>query len=157
MIHETAIVSARAWIHKGAIINPFTQISAGADIGEGTVIGHNCFIGKNVHIGAGCKIQGNCYIPTGVVIKKNVFIGPSVVFTNVKNPRADTKKEYEQTIVGPGVTIGASTTIICGIFIGNYAFIAAGAVVAKNVPDYALMAGVPARCIGVVDKKGVVQ
>lgn len=154
MIHPTAIIDKGAHIGARVTIHAFSQVLAGAMIHDHVTIGHGCFIGENVRIGTGCKIQGNCYIPSGVIIEHDVFIGPSVVFTNVKNPRADRVGERSGTIVKHGVTIGANATIVCGITLLPDSFIAAGAVVTKNVLCNALMAGVPAKRTGWVTKEG---
>lgn len=154
MIHPTAIIGKGAHIGADVTIHAFSQVSANAFIGEDVIIGHCCFIGENVKIGVGSKIQGNCYIPSGVIIEHNVFIGPGVVFTNVKNPRADKIGERSETKVKHGVTIGANATIVCGIDLLPESFIAAGAVVTTNVLNNALMAGVPAKRIGWVTKEG---
>lgn len=154
MIHPTAIISEDAEIGADVTIHAFSQVMAGAMIHDHVMIGHGVFIGENVRIGVGCKIQGNCYIPSGVTIEEDVFIGPSVVFTNVKNPRANKIGDRSKTKIKHGVTIGANATIVCGIDILPDSFIAAGAVVAGNVLCNALMAGVPAKRIGWVTKEG---
>ncbi len=153
--HETSIID------KGAVIGDGTNIWHWTHIRESARIGNNCNIGQNVYIGEAnignnVKIQNNVSIYDGLIIEENVFIGPSVVFTNVKVPRAeiDQKKLYSQTIIKAGCTIGANSTIVCGITLNEYCFIAAGAVVTKDVDPYALMSGVPARKIGTVNKDG---
>jgi UDP-2-acetamido-3-amino-2,3-dideoxy-glucuronate N-acetyltransferase len=129
---------------------------SGSIIGDNCSFGQNCVVGPNVKVGNGVKVQNNVSIYEGVEIEDDVFLGPSMVFTNVINPRAfiDRKNEYKKTLVKKGATIGANSTIICGVTIGEYAFIGAGAVVNKDVPDYALMVGVPARQIGWVGMSG---
>ena len=154
MIHPTAIIDKSATLGAGVEIHAFTQVLGNAAIGNGVTIGHGCFIGEGVIIGNGCKIQGNCYIPSGVIIEHNVFLGPSVVFTNVKNPRANKVGERSETRVEQGVTIGANATIVCGITLFSDSVIAAGAVVVNNVLGRALMAGIPAKRIGWVNKEG---
>ena len=154
MVHSMVGIDTSAQLGKNVAVHAFSQILADVVVGKDVTIGHNCFIGEGVRIGNGCKIQGNCYIPSGVVIEDNVFLGPSCVFTNVKRPRAGILGHRERTIVHRGATIGANATVICGIEIGEYSFIAAGAVVTKDVPPYALMAGVPAKRVGLVDRDG---
>jgi UDP-2-acetamido-3-amino-2,3-dideoxy-glucuronate N-acetyltransferase len=126
-----------------------------SEIGENCVIGQNCMIGPNVTIGNNCKIQNNVSIYKGLIIHDDVFIGPSVVFTNVLNPRSfiSRKDEFKVTTIEKGASIGANSTVVCGITIGEYAAVAAGAVVTKNVPPYTLVAGVPAKTIKVIDKE----
>lgn len=153
MISEMAIIDKSVKIGENAQIWHYTQILSGVVIGCDVVIGHGVFIGEGVKIGNGCKIQGNCYVPAGVVIEDDAFLAPSVVFTNVKKPRANYKQEFEKTIVCQGAVIGANATIVCGIEIGEYSFVGAGAVVTKNVEPYALMIGVPAKRNGWVDGK----
>jgi len=155
MIHPTAIISKSATFGVDVTIHAFSQVMANAAIGNNVTMGHGVFIGSGVIIGNGCKIQGNCYIPSGVIIEHDVFIGPGVVFTNVKNPRADRVGERSETRVRHGATIGANATIVCGIDLLPECFIAAGAVVAMNTLNNALMAGVPAKRIGWVTKEGV--
>jgi UDP-2-acetamido-3-amino-2,3-dideoxy-glucuronate N-acetyltransferase len=122
----------------------------GAKIGRNCTLGQNLFIGRDVTIGNGVKIQNNVSVYQGVELEDDVFCGPSVVFTNVKNPRStiDRRGDYRKTLVRHGATLGANCTVICGVTIGRFAFLAAGAVVTKDVPDYALVAGVPARLVG---------
>ncbi|MBI2069084.1 MAG: Gfo/Idh/MocA family oxidoreductase [Elusimicrobia bacterium] len=156
--HETVIVDEGATVGAGSKIWHYTHISKNAKIGENCVLGQNVFVGQGVSIGNGCKIQNNVSVYNGVTLEENVFCGPSCVFTNVNNPRANVerKDEFSLTYVGRGVTIGANATIVCGVDIGEYAFIAAGAVVTKDVNPHALMAGVPARQIGWVSRCGEV-
>jgi UDP-2-acetamido-3-amino-2,3-dideoxy-glucuronate N-acetyltransferase len=155
-VHDTAIIDQGATIGKGTRIWHWVHVCAGATIGEHCSLGQNVFVGNKVTIGNNVKIQNNVSVYDNIVLGNDVFCGPSMVFTNVYNPRAaiSRKDEYRATIVGDGVTFGANCTIICGITIGNSAFIAAGAVVNADVPPYALMAGVPARQIGWMSKFG---
>ena len=154
--HETAVIDAETSIGRGTKIWHFSHILSGVEIGERCNIGQNVVIGPNVRVGTGCKIQNNVSIYDGVTLEDDVFCGPSMVFTNVLNPRAhiSRKEEYQRTLVKRGATIGANATIICGRTLGRYSFIAAGAVVARDVPDHALMVGNPARRIGWMCKCG---
>ena len=154
-IHETAIID-NASIGKGTKIWHFSHISSGVSIGENCTIGQNVFIGEGVKIGRGCKIQNNAFIPTGVEIESEVFIGPSVTFTNVVNPRASIsrKDEFKKTIVKIGASIGANATILCGIDIGRYAMIGAGAVVTKDIGDFQVAFGNPAKVVGMISMDG---
>ena len=149
-IHPTAIVDESAVIGDGTKVWHWTHVSQNAQIGQNCSLGQNVFIAANAQIGRNVKIQNNVSVYEGVVLEDDVFCGPSMVFTNVYNPRSAVirKGEYLQTLVHKGVTFGANCTIVCGIEIGQYAFIGAGAVVNHNVPDFALLAGVPARQIG---------
>lgn len=155
-IHPTSIIDENVKIGKGTKIWHFSHILRDTEIGENCTIGQNVMIGPDVKVGKGCKIQNNVSVYKGVVLEDYVFCGPSCVFTNVINPRAfiERKNEFKKTLVREGATIGANATIVCGITIGKYAFIGAGAVVTKNVPDYALVIGVPARQAGWVCKCG---
>jgi UDP-2-acetamido-3-amino-2,3-dideoxy-glucuronate N-acetyltransferase len=154
MIHETAIIDEGAKIGKGTKIWHFSHVCSGAQIGENCVLGQNVYVASGAVIGNNVKIQNNVSVYDGVIIEDDVFLGPSCVFTNVKKPRSEINRHgsYEKTVVRKGVTIGANATIVCGIEIGEYSFIAAGAVVTSNVWAHSLMAGVPARHIGYVDK-----
>jgi UDP-2-acetamido-3-amino-2,3-dideoxy-glucuronate N-acetyltransferase len=154
--HETAIIDDGAQIGAGSRIWHWVHISGGAKIGEKCSFGQNVFVGNNVLIGNNCKIQNNVSIYDNVFLKDDVFCGPSMVFTNVYNPRSAVvrKDEYRNTYVEKGVTIGANATIVCGVTLGEFSFIAAGAVINKDVKPYALMAGVPARQIGWMSKFG---
>ena len=156
LIHESAFVDKGADIGDGTAIWHFSHIMKNAVIGINCVIGQNVFIGAGVVIGNGCKIQNNVSVYTGVTLDDNVFCGPSMVFTNVYTPRASISKmeELRPTLIKKGVTIGANATIMCGITIGRYAFIGAGSVVLKDVPDYALMVGNPAKQKGWVQEDG---
>lgn len=149
-IHETAVIDEPARIGEGTRIWHFTHVSKDAVIGANCSIGQNVFIGRGVNIGDGCKVQNNVSVYEGVTLEDGVFCGPSMVFTNVINPRAEIerKNEFKQTLVRQGATIGANVTVVCGITIGRYAFVGAGAVVTKDVPDFALVVGNPARQTG---------
>lgn len=154
--HETAIVDDAAEIGSDSRIWHFVHVSSGARIGRNVVLGQNVFVGGGVVVGNDCKVQNNVSIYEGVILEDGVFCGPSAVFTNVKNPRAriERKSEYCQTRVRTGATLGANCTIVCGVTIGCYALVGAGAVVAHDVPDYALVTGVPARQTGWVSAHG---
>ena len=154
--HESAIVDEGARIGEGTKIWHFSQVCSGAVIGNACSLGQNVFVGNQVVIGNNCKIQNNVSVYDNVTLEDDVFCGPSMVFTNVYNPRSavSRKNEYRDTLVGQGATLGANCTIVCGVTIGRYAFIGAGAVVNKDVPDYALMVGVPARQIGWMSEYG---
>jgi len=149
-VHETAIAEPGAVIGKGTKIWHFSKIQAGASIGEGCNIGQNVVVGPGAVVGNRCKIQNNISVYTGVTLEDGVFCGPSMVFTNVYNPRAEISKmdEARPTLLKRGATIGANATIVCGHTVGRYAFVGAGAVVTKDIPDYALVVGNPARQIG---------
>ena len=155
-IHESAYVDEPVRIGKGTRIWHFVHILKDCEIGEDCSIGQNVMIGPAVKVGHRCKIQNNVSLYAGVELEDEVFCGPSCVFTNVVVPRAaiERKHEFARTLVERGATIGANATIVCGHTLGQYCFIAAGAVVAGNVPAYALMAGVPAKRIGWVGKAG---
>jgi UDP-2-acetamido-3-amino-2,3-dideoxy-glucuronate N-acetyltransferase len=156
LCHPTSVIDDGVEIGEGTRIWHFSHLLTGAKVGRNCVIGQNVSIERGVIIGDGCKIQSNVSIYTGVTLEDGVFCGPSCVFTNVYNPRAfiERKHEYKPTLVKKGATIGANSTIVCGLTIGRYALIAAGALVRKDVPDYAVVAGVPARHIGWVCKCG---
>lgn len=148
--HETAIVDDGAVVGKESRVWHWAHVCGGAKIGQDVSLGQNVFIGNKVTIGDKCKIQNNVSVYDNVHIEEGVFCGPSMVFTNVYNPRSlvERKDEYRDTIVKKGATLGANCTIVCGITIGEYAFVGAGAVVNKNVKPFALMVGVPAKQIG---------
>ena len=156
MIHSTAIVDEGAQIGEGSRVWHWVHVSGGAKIGKGVSLGQNVFVGNKVVIGDNCKIQNNVSVYDNVTLEEGVFCGPSMVFTNVYNPRSliERKSEYRDTLVRKGATLGANCTIVCGTTIGEYSFIGAGAVVNKDVPDYALMVGVPARQIGWMSEYG---
>jgi UDP-2-acetamido-3-amino-2,3-dideoxy-glucuronate N-acetyltransferase len=156
LIHETAIIDEGAQIGKGTKIWHWVHVCAGAKIGNNCSLGQNVFIGNKVAIGNNVKIQNNVSVYDNVILEDGVFCGPSMVFTNVINPRAEIerKNEFKTTLVKKGATLGANCTIICGNTIGQYVLIGAGAVVTKNVPDFALVVGVPAKQIGWVSRLG---
>ncbi|HJW54301.1 MAG TPA: acyltransferase [Burkholderiaceae bacterium] len=155
-IHSSAIVDDGATLGDNTSIWHFTHVCGGARIGNGCSLGQNVFVSNDVVIGNNVKIQNNVSVYDAVTIEDDVFCGPSMVFTNVYNPRAfvSRKDEYRKTLVRRGATLGANSTIVCGVSVGEYAFIAAGAVVNRDVPDFALMAGVPARQIGWMSRFG---
>lgn len=155
-IHESAVVDEGAELAEGVKVWHFVHVCQGARIGAGSSLGQNVFVARGVRVGRGVKIQNNVSLYEGVEIDDDVFLGPSCVFTNVINPRAfvQRKHEYRTTYVGRGASIGANATIVCGHTLGEYSFIAAGAVVAKDVPAFALMAGVPAKRIGWMSRAG---
>jgi UDP-2-acetamido-3-amino-2,3-dideoxy-glucuronate N-acetyltransferase len=155
-VHESSYVDEAVTIGEGTTIWHFCHVLGSVSIGRNCSIGQNVMIGPKVRVGNGCKIQNNVSLYEGVVLENDVFCGPSCVFTNVTHPRAHVSRrnEFEPTRVGQGATIGANATILCGHSIGAYAFIAAGAVVTGDVPDFALVAGVPARRIGWVSRSG---
>jgi UDP-2-acetamido-3-amino-2,3-dideoxy-glucuronate N-acetyltransferase len=156
LIHVSSFVDDGAVIGKGTKIWHFSHILSRTVIGENCSIGQNVMIGPNVRVGNGCKIQNNVSIYDGVELAADVFCGPSCVFTNVNNPRADVsrKDEFRRTPIGRGASIGANATIVCGHSLGTFCFIGAGAVVTKDVADFALMAGNPARRIGWMSSAG---
>ena len=154
--HETAIIDEGASIGAGTRIWHWVHICGGAKIGADCTFGQNVFVGNKVTIGNNVKVQNSVSVYDNVTIEDDVFCGPSMVFTNVYNPRSGVsrKNEYKDTLVKRGATIGANATIVCGTTLGKYSFIAAGAVINKNVPDYALMAGVPAKQLGWMSEFG---
>jgi UDP-2-acetamido-3-amino-2,3-dideoxy-glucuronate N-acetyltransferase len=154
--HESAVIDEGCEIGKDTRIWHFSHIMEGAVIGEGCNLGQNVVVSPDVILGNNVKVQNNVSIYTGVICEDNVFLGPSMVFTNILNPRSAVNRrgQYIKTLVKTGATIGANSTIICGITIGKYAFIGAGAVVTKNVADYALVLGNPARQTGWISEYG---
>ena len=155
-VHPTAIVDEGAQIGAGTKIWHFCHVMSGAQIGENCSLGQNVFVASDVELGESVKVQNNVSIYTGVTCEANVFLGPSMVFTNVLNPRSgiNRKDHYQKTTVKTGASIGANATIICGHSIGQFAFIGAGAVITKDVPDYALMIGNPAKQNGWMSENG---
>ena len=155
-VHPSAIVDDGAQIGEGSRVWHFAHICAGACIGERCSFGQNVFVGNDVEIGNNVKVQNNVSIYDAVHIEDDVFCGPSMVFTNVYNPRSAVtrKDEYRKTLIRKGATLGANCTIVCGVTVGEYAFVAAGAVINRDVKSYALMAGVPARQIGWMSRHG---
>jgi UDP-2-acetamido-3-amino-2,3-dideoxy-glucuronate N-acetyltransferase len=155
-VHSTAFVDGDADIGEGTRVWHFSHVLGGSRLGPRCVVGQNVMIGPDVTIGAGCKIQNNVSVYKGVTLEDDVFCGPSMVFTNVLTPRAhvERKDEFLPTLVRKGASLGANCTIVCGVTIGRFAMIGAGAVVTKDVSDHALVAGVPARRIGWVSETG---
>jgi len=155
-VHPSAIVDEGAQIGEGSRVWHFVHVCGGAKIGKGVSLGQNVFVGNKVTIGDKCKIQNNVSVYDNVTLEEGVFCGPSMVFTNVYNPRSliERKNEYRDTLVKKGATLGANCTIVCGTTVGEYAFVGAGAVINKNVKPYALMVGVPARQIGWMSEYG---
>lgn len=154
--HESAIVDAGAQIGEGSRVWHFVHVCGGAKIGRGVSLGQNVFVGNKVVIGDYCKVQNNVSVYDNVTLEEGVFCGPSMVFTNVYNPRSliERKDQYRNTLVKKGATLGANCTIVCGVTIGEYSFVGAGAVINKDVPAYALMVGVPAKQIGWMSEFG---
>ena len=157
-IHETAIIDSGAKIGEGTKVWHFSHVMNTAEIGENCILGQNVFVGQNVKLGNHVKVQNNVSVYEGVVCQDDVFLGPSMVFTNVINPRSfvERKKQFKKTLVKKGATVGANATIVCGVTLGEYCFIGAGAVVTKNVKPFALMTGVPAKQTGWVSRSGAV-
>jgi len=155
-IHPSAIVDEGAQIGDGSRVWHFVHVCGGARIGKNVSMGQNVFIGNKVTIGDNCKIQNNVSVYDNVHLEEGVFCGPSMVFTNVYNPRSliERKNEYRDTLVKKGATLGANCTIVCGVTVGEFAFVGAGAVVNKDIPAYALMVGVPAKQIGWMSEFG---
>lgn len=155
-IHPSAIVDEGAQIGEGSRVWHFAHVCAGARIGKGVSLGQNVFVGNKVVIGDQCKVQNNVSVYDNVTLEEGVFCGPSMVFTNVYNPRSliERKSEYRDTLVKRGATLGANCTIVCGTTIGEFAFVGAGAIINKDVKPYALMVGVPARQVGWMSEYG---
>lgn len=155
-VHPSAIIDEGAQIGEGSRVWHFVHVCGGAKIGKGVSLGQNAFVGNKVTIGDMCKIQNNVSVYDNVTLEEGVFCGPSMVFTNVYNPRSliERKNEYRDTLVKKGATLGANCTIVCGATVGEYAFVGAGAVINKDVKPYALMVGVPARQIGWMSEFG---
>jgi UDP-2-acetamido-3-amino-2,3-dideoxy-glucuronate N-acetyltransferase len=155
-VHPSAIIDQGAQIGKGSRVWHWVHVCGKAIVGKGVSLGQNVFVGNRVTIGDQCKVQNNVSVYDNVTLEEGVFCGPSMVFTNVYNPRSliERKDEYRDTLVKKGATLGANCTIICGVTIGEYAFIGAGAVINKNVKPYALMVGVPAKQIGWMSQYG---
>jgi UDP-2-acetamido-3-amino-2,3-dideoxy-glucuronate N-acetyltransferase len=155
-VHPTSIIDPNCALGHGTKIWHFCHVMSGARIGADCSFGQNCFVGRNVSIGDRVRVQNNVSIYEGVEIEDDVFLGPSMVFTNVLNPRASVshRHEYRRTLVRRGATIGANATILPGVTLGEYCFVGAGAVVRRDVPAYALVVGVPARPIGWVSRHG---
>jgi UDP-2-acetamido-3-amino-2,3-dideoxy-glucuronate N-acetyltransferase len=156
-IHTSAVIDEGAQVGAGTRIWHFCHLMPGCRVGKNCIVGQNVFIDNNVLIGNGVKIQNNVSVYNGVVLEDDVFLGPSMVFTNVMNPRSfiERKTEFKPTLVRKGATIGANASILCGVEIGSYAMIGAGTVVVNNVFPYALVVGNPARQIGWVSKAGI--
>jgi len=154
--HPTAVIDEGAKIGKGTKIWHFCHVMPKAEIGERCILGQNVFVADNVKLGNNVKIQNNVSVYTGVICEDDVFLGPSMVFTNVNNPRSAVIRhdKYEPTIVKKGATIGANATIVCGVTLGHHCFVGAGAVVTKDVKPYALVVGVPAKQIGWMSEYG---
>jgi UDP-2-acetamido-3-amino-2,3-dideoxy-glucuronate N-acetyltransferase len=156
VIHPSAIVDDGAQLGDGTRVWHFVHVSAGARVGANGSLGQGVYVGNDVVIGSNVKIQNNVSVYDAVTLEDDVFCGPSMVFTNVHNPRSavSRKTEYRRTLVKRGATLGANCTIVCGTTIGEWAFVGAGAVVSRNVPDFALVVGVPARRIGWMSRHG---
>jgi UDP-2-acetamido-3-amino-2,3-dideoxy-glucuronate N-acetyltransferase len=155
-VHPSAVVDPGAQLGEGTRVWHFVHVSAGARIGSGCSLGQGVFVGNDAVIGSNVKIQNNVSVYDAVTLEDDVFCGPSMVFTNVHNPRAAVvrKSEYRPTRVRRGATLGANCTVVCGVTVGTYAFVGAGAVVSRDVPDYALVVGVPAKQVGWMSRHG---
>ena len=155
-VHPTAIIDEGAQIGEGSRVWHFVHVCGGAIIGNNVSLGQNAFVGNRVMIGDNCKVQNNVSVYDNVTLEEGVFCGPSMVFTNVYNPRAlvERKDEFRNTLVKKGATLGANCTVVCGVTIGEYAFIGAGAVITADVPAYAMLVGVPARQVGWMSRYG---
>jgi len=155
-VHESSYIDENVTIGDGTKIWHFCHVLPGTVIGKNCSFGQNCMVGPNVKIGDNVKVQNNVSIYEGLIIEDDVFLGPSCVLTNVSNPRSQINRKnfYERTLIKRGATIGANATVVCGIIIGRYAFISAGAVVTKDVPDYAFIVGVPGKQKGWMSRHG---
>lgn len=155
-VHKTAIIDPGAQIGAGSRIWHWVHVCGGAQIGRNVSLGQNVFVGNKVRIGDNCKVQNNVSVYDNVKLEEGVFCGPSMVFTNVYNPRSliERKAEYRDTHIGKGATLGANCTVVCGVDIGAFAFVGAGAVITKDVKPYALMVGIPAKQIGWMSEFG---
>lgn len=155
-VHNSAIIDDGVVIGEGSRVWHWSHVCGGAKIGKRVSLGQNVFVGNKVVIGDNCKVQNNVSLYDNLFLEEGVFCGPSVVFTNVYNPRAlvERKDEYRDTIVRKGATLGANCTVVCGVAIGAFAFVGAGSLINKNVKDYALMVGVPAKQIGWMTEHG---
>jgi len=155
-IHESSYVDEPCEIGEGTKIWHFSHVQSGAKIGKSCVLGQNVNVANDVVIGSGVKIQNNVSVYKGTIVEDDVFLGPSCVLTNVSNPRSEInrKAQFERTLIRRGASVGANATIVCGVTIGRYAFVAAGAVVARDVPDFGLVMGVPARRVGWMSRHG---
>lgn len=155
-VHPSAVIDADVELGEGTRVWHFCHISAGARLGRDCVLGQNVFIGPGVRIGNGVKIQNNVSVYAGTEVEDWVFLGPSAVLTNVSNPRAEVERAhlFEPTLIRRGTTIGANATVVCGVTLGQFSFIAAGAVITKDVPDYGLMLGAPAKMRGFMSRHG---
>lgn len=156
-VHESSYVDDGAVVGQGSRIWHFSHLMKGCRIGRNCNLGQNVFVAAGVEIGDNVKIQNNVSLYTGVIVEDDVFLGPSCVLTNVSNPRSQVNRQslYERTLVRRGATVGANATVVCGVTLGRYCFVGAGSVVTRDVPDYALMVGVPARQKGWVSRHGV--
>ncbi|MBX3181880.1 MAG: N-acetyltransferase [Polyangiaceae bacterium] len=155
-VHPSAVVDAGARLGAGTRVWHFAHICAGARLGERCMVGQGCYVASSARLGRGVKLQNNVSVYDGVTLEDEVFCGPSAVFTNVLNPRAfvSRRDEYRPTLVRRGASIGANATLVCGVTLGEYCLIGAGAVVTRDVPAHALMVGVPARRLGWVSRRG---
>ena len=155
-IHNTAVIDENVSLGSAISIWHFCHVMSGSIIGDNSILGQNVMVGKNVKIGKGCKIQNNVSLYEGIELEDNVFCGPSCVFTNVINPRSfiNRKNEFKKTLVEMGATVGANATIICGIKIGKFSLVGAGTVITKDVKDFSIMVGNPARQIGWISTNG---
>ena len=157
-VHESSFIDADVHIGEGTKIWHFSHIQSGAIIGNECILGQNVNVANHVRIGNYCKIQNNVSVYEGVVLEDYVFCGPSMVFTNIRLPRSEFPqagtKYYEKTVIRKSASIGANATIVCGVTIGQYALIGAGAVITKNITDFSLIVGNPCRVVGIVDKNG---